>query len=159
MERINKLYVIIGLAIAYCLFFGVIANADESDEATTLSFSAPVEIPGEVLPAGTYLFKVADNGSDPNVVEIFNSEGTKLYRVVQTVPTERPKPTDDTAMTLAEQRSGKPDILLKWFYPGRVTGNEFLYSGSKAKALAQDEHYTVLAGSHPSDSAAWAGER
>ena len=34
------------------------ARADEWDKKTIVSFSAPVQIPGTVLPAGTYVFKV-----------------------------------------------------------------------------------------------------
>jgi len=36
------------------------ATADESDEKTVFTFSGPVEIPGQVLPAGTYVLKLAD---------------------------------------------------------------------------------------------------
>ena len=158
MERINKLYMIIGLVIAFGLFFEITAHADELDETTIVTFSAPVQIPGQVLPAGTYLFKLADHGSEPNIVQVFNSDGTKLYATVQTIPTLRPKATDDTAMTLAEQGSGNPDALLKWFYPGNQTGNEFLYPGHQEKQLLQDAQRTVLVGSNTANSEAQAGD-
>jgi hypothetical protein len=158
MEKINKLYVIIGLVIAFGLFFEIAAHADEFDEATTITFSAPVQIPGKVLPPGTYLFKLADTESDSNLVHIFNSDGTVLYGTVQTIPTERQQPTGDTAITLAEQGSGKPDALLKWFYPGRLTGNEFMYHGDREKELAQDVQRTILADANNSNSDAQAGD-
>ena len=47
MFGINKVYVLLGVAIAYCLFFEVIANADEVDQSTQVTFSAPVQLPGE----------------------------------------------------------------------------------------------------------------
>jgi|SRR5579884_4572603 len=152
MFGINKLYVMVGIAIAYCLFFEVIANADELDQATKVTFSAPVQVPGEVLPAGTYTFKLLDNGSEPNIVLILNSDETKLYGTFQTVSAERGTPTADTALTVAEQESGQPDALLKWFYPGRLTGNEFLYSNDEQKEIAQGMQHTILAGSRPSKS-------
>ena len=34
------------------------ANADQWDKKTTVTFNAPVEVPGKVLPAGTYVFKL-----------------------------------------------------------------------------------------------------
>ena len=37
------------------------AYADEWDQKTIFTFSAPVEIPGQVLGAGTYVFKLADS--------------------------------------------------------------------------------------------------
>ena len=143
MERINKFYIIIGLVIAFGLFFVIAANADPSDEATTFTFSAPVEIPGQVLPPGTYLFKLANNDADLNVVQIFNSDGTRLYATLQTVPTERARPTSHTVITLAEQAAA-PDALLKWFYPGRLTGNEFMYPGHEETQLAKHEQKTLV---------------
>ena len=58
--RINKFAVVIGFAIATVLFLEVAAHADEQNQFTTFTFNKPVEIPGQILPAGTYLFKLAD---------------------------------------------------------------------------------------------------
>ncbi len=143
----------VGMIIAFTLFFELAAHADESNQATTITFSQPIQIPGQILPAGTYSFKLLDSNSDPNVVQIFNSDQTHLYATLQTVATERQDPTGDTAITLAEQGGGKPDALLKWFYPGRDTGHEFVYSGQQEKQLAQDTQQTIVANQQPtSDS-------
>jgi hypothetical protein len=48
-------------------------------------------------------------------------------------------------VALAEQGAGQPDVLLKWFYPGRETGNEFLYPKQKEKELTQDKQQTIVA--------------
>jgi hypothetical protein len=157
MERINKLYMILGMVIAFGLFFGIAAYADEMDEATTITFSAPVEVPGKVLPAGSYQFKLAGAESDLNVVQIFNADGTKLYGTFETIPVERPEPAG-TAVTLAEQGSGKPDALLTWFYPGLVTGNEFVYPGRQENGLAKDLQHTVLASAKATKSEAQAAD-
>ncbi len=71
--KINKGYIAVGLIIAFALFFELGAHADESDQATTITFSQPIQIPGQVLPAGTYLFKRADGNIDQNVVQVFNA--------------------------------------------------------------------------------------
>jgi hypothetical protein len=142
--KINKRYIAVGLIIAFSLFFGLAAHADESDEATKITFSEPIQIPGQVLPAGTYLFKLA-SGDDLNVVQIFNADRTVLYATLSTIATERPEPTDHTVVALAEQGAGQPDLLVKWFYPGRETGKEFLYSKQQEKELARDKQETVMA--------------
>ena len=151
--KISKRYIAVGMIIAFTLFFELAAHAVESNQATTITFSQPIQIPGQILPAGTYSFKLLDSNSDPNVVQIFNSGQTHLYATLQTVATERQDPTGDTAITLAEQGGGKPDALLKWFYPGRDTGHEFVYSGQQEKQLAQDTQQTIVANQQPtSDS-------
>src|SRR5712672_1488332 len=148
--KINKRYIAVGLIIAFSLFLGLAAHADESDETTKITFSQPIQIPGQVLPAGTYLFKLASS-DDLNVVQIFNADRTVLYATLQTVSTDRPEPTDHTLLALAEQGAGQPDVLLKWFYPGREIGNEFLYPKQKEKELAQDRQQTIET-NHPTVS-------
>jgi hypothetical protein len=143
--KINKGYIAIGLIIAFTLFFELAAHADEDDRATTITFSQPVQIPGQVLPAGSYLFKLANTDSGLNVVQIFNADRTVLYATLQTIATERPEPANDTIVALAEQGAGQPEALLKWFYPGRETGNEFIYPKQKEKELAQDKQDTIMA--------------
>src|ERR1700722_7592704 len=143
--KINKAYIAVGLIIAFSLIFELAAHADGFDQATTMTFNQPVQIPGRMLPAGTYLFKSANRNSDLNTIQVFNADRTVLYATVQTIGTERQQVTGDTEITLAEQGSEQPDALVKWFYPGRETGHEFLYSREKEKELAQDRQETVVA--------------
>ena len=142
--KISKSYIVVGLIIAFSLFFELAAHADELDQATTITFSAPIQIPGKVLPAGSYLFKLANDDSDRNIVQIFNGDRTVLYATLQTVPALRQEPTGHTVVALAEQGVGQPDALVKWFYPGDETGHEFVYSGQKEKELAQDTQRTIV---------------
>jgi hypothetical protein len=142
--KINKIALLIAFAISSVLFMEVVAHADEADQSTKITFSQAIEIPGKILPAGTYLFKLADP-NDLNVVHIFNSEGTHLYATLQTITAERPKPTGDTVVVLAEQPEGRPETLLKWFYPGNTSGHELVYSKQEEQQLAQDRQQTVRA--------------
>jgi hypothetical protein len=143
--KIHKSYIAIGMILAFALFFELAAHADESDQATKITFSQPVQIPGKVLPAGTYLFKLVNSDSDLNIVQIFNADRTVLYATLQTIPTDRPEPAGHTVVAFAEQGTGQPDALLKWFYPGRDTGNEFVYPQHQEKELAQDKQQTIVA--------------
>jgi hypothetical protein len=145
--RMSKRNVMLGMVMAAGLFFNFAAHADEADQKTIITFSTPVQIPGEILAAGTYMFKLAENGSDQNLVQIFNAGGTKLYATLLTVPTDRQKVTGDTTVTLAEQGSGQLDALMKWYYPGEETGHQFIYPTHEEKQLAQDRMETIVA--HP----------
>jgi hypothetical protein len=142
--KTNKLYFLIGLIIASALFFEVAAHADEWDLTTKLTFSEPVQIPGQVLPAGTYLFKLANNASDRHIVQVFNSDGTALYATLMAISTQRRDPSGKSVVTFAEQGAGRPEALVKWFYPGETTGNEFVYSKQEEKQLAQDKQQTIF---------------
>jgi hypothetical protein len=140
--KIHKTYIAVGMIIAFTLMFELAAHADESDQATKITFSQPIQVPGQVLPAGTYLFKLV-NSEELNIVQIFSQDRTQLYATLQTVPTDNGQVPGDTTVILAEQGAGKPDVLLKWFYPGNETGHEFVYSHDLEKQIAQDRQQTL----------------
>ena len=143
--KINKGYIIMGLIIAFSFIFELAAHADEFNQSTTLTFSQPIQIPGQVLPAGSYLFKLVETGSDQHVVQIFSADSNVLRATLLTASAERRNATSDTVVTLAEQEGGRPDALVKWFYPGREIGNEFLYPKRIEKELSQDKQEAIVA--------------
>jgi hypothetical protein len=125
-------------------------KADEWNRKTTVTFSAPVEIPGVhlkgwgVLPAGTYVFKIMDSLSDRHIVQIFNADETTIYATILAIPNYRLKATDKTVMTFRERAAGEPEALRAWFYPGRNWGEEFVYPKEKAVTLAKVTNTPVL---------------
>jgi hypothetical protein len=124
------------------------AAADEWNNRTTVTFSAPVEVPGvgaQTLPAGTYLFKLMDSPSDRNIVQIFNEDGTHLYTTVLAIPNYRLRATDKTVITFREKAEGQPEAIRAWFYPGANWGQEFVYPKAKAIELAKITSAPVLA--------------
>ena len=142
--RFSKLSIIAGFIIAFAFIFELAAHADESNQLTKLTFSQPVQVPGQTLPAGTYEFVLADSQADRDIVRIFNADGTELFATIQTIPTERSKETDETSITLAQRKDGQPTALVNWFYPGMETGHEFLYSKQVETELAQDAKQTLV---------------
>ena len=138
------------MLITLCLIFASFvvipaARADQYDQSTELTFSQPVQIPGRVLPAGTYWFVLADNIANRNIVHIFNSDHTMLYATVQTISAERPQPTNATAISFAETQSMQLNAIVTWFYPGSTSGHEFVYPQSVEQELGQAGRHTVTA--------------
>jgi hypothetical protein len=125
-------------------------KADDWNRKTTITFSAPVEIPGVhlkgwgVLPAGTYVFKIMNSLSDRHIVQIFNADETTCYATILAIPNYRLKATDKTVMTFRERAAGEPEALRAWFYPGRNWGEEFVYPKEKAVVLAKSTKIPVL---------------
>jgi len=62
------------------------AQASQSDRLSYVTFNTPVEVPGVGLPAGTYLFRLANSGSSTRVVQVFSQDGRTLYSTFLTVP-------------------------------------------------------------------------
>jgi len=136
-----------GLALV-ALAFPPGTKADEWNKKTTMTFSAPVEIPGvgaQVLPAGTYVFKLLDSQSNRHIVQIFNERGDHVYATILAIPNYRLKSTDETVMTFRERAAGEPEALRAWFYPGNNWGQEFVYPKRRAIELARITNLPVLA--------------
>jgi hypothetical protein len=123
------------------------ASAQTWNKKTRVTFSAPVEIPGvgaQVLPAGTYVFRLLDSQSDRHVVQIFNKDESHVYATILAIPNYRLQATDKTVMTFAERATGEPQAIRAWFYPGDNSGQEFVYPKKRAVELARITNQPVL---------------
>ena len=130
-----------------CLLAAPKAKADEWNNKTVITFSGPVEVPGvgqHLLPAGTYIFKLADSNGDRHIVQIFNQDQTQVLTTILSISNYRLTPTDKTVMTFRERPAGEPEALKAWFYPGHNTGEEFVYERSRAIQLAKETNEVVL---------------
>ena len=111
-------------------------RGDDRDKKTVITFSQPVEIPGSVLPAGTYTFMLADAMSDRHIVQVFNADGSKLLATFMTIADYRLTATDQTVIKFREVPAGAPEAIRAWFYPGNTIGEEFVYPKPRAVQLA-----------------------
>jgi len=102
------------------------AAADEWNKETVLTFSQDVELPGKFLPAGKYLFKLVDSPTTRHVLQVFDQDG-RILASIMTIPADRLTAADDTRITFDEKPAGAPFPIGKWFYPGDLSGEEFIY--------------------------------
>jgi hypothetical protein len=141
----NRMKTRVMLFVGLGLLGGMVqrAAADDFDQKTVFTFSGPVEIPGQVLSAGTYVFKLADSSSDRNIVQVFNRDETHLYGTFLAIPDYRIKPAGKTIITFEERPAGSPEAVKAWFYPGENYGRDFVYPKPKATALAKANNTPV----------------
>lgn len=134
------------LAMAGLLCFALAPTLSAAvwNQKTKVTFNEPVEVPGAVLPAGTYTFSLLGSKSNRNIVRISNADGTKVDATVLAIADKRLKPTGDTVIKFAERPSGSPVALRAWFYPGDVYGHEFVYPYDEAAKLAKANNQPVL---------------
>jgi len=130
------------------LAFSAGAKADEWNKASVVTFSEPVEIPGvgaQVLPAGTYVFKLLGAYSDRIIVQILNERQDKVFSTILAVPNFRFQETTKTVVTYKDRAAGQPHAIRAWFYPGDRWGQEFVYPKARAIELAKLTNEPVLA--------------
>lgn len=142
---------VVAVSLALCLLVvgaSTVAKADEWNKQTTVTFTQPVEVPGagaQVLPPGTYVFKLVESMTNRNIVRILNADQTHVFTTILAIPNSRLHPTDNTVMTFRERAAGQPEAIRAWFYPGDTLGQEFVYPKSRALALAKVTGEPVLA--------------
>ncbi len=145
---VNTSYKWLALTFCLALFFTLAlpgaVMADESDKATKLTFSEPVEVPGMVLVAGTYWFTIADSDAERNIVQIWNADRTHLMTTVLAISDYRLQPRGRTVVHFEETPSGSPEAIHSWFYPGDNFGEEFVYPKARATQLAMQTSRPVL---------------
>ncbi len=78
----------LGVALGIVLVSSVGA-ASEDKRTTYLTFSQPVGLPGVTLPAGTYLFEVADPLVSADIIRVSNRKRTMVYFTAWTDRVER----------------------------------------------------------------------
>jgi hypothetical protein len=134
--------------LAVTLFAAILlpsARADQWNKKTIVTFSQAVEVPGKILPAGTYTFKLLDSPADRHIVEIFNADGSQIIVTTLAINDYRLRPTGKTVMTFNETPGDAPEALRAWFYPGDNFGQEFVYPRARAIQLAQTMNVIVPA--------------
>lgn len=119
------------------------AKADEWNQKVIFTFGGPVEIPGQVLRPGTYVFKLADSASDRNIVEVFNKDENHLYGIFLAIPDYRLRPASKPLISFRERAAGSPEAIRGWVYPGENYGHDFVYPKTKALALAKANNQPV----------------
>ena len=139
---------VLRLTCATALLAGLIAAPAAAqtpvDRRTIFTFSGPVTMPGVTLPAGEYVFRLANPNSSADVVQVLSSDGTKPYGLFFSRPVDRLEPPADPEVRFMETAAGMPAAIRSWWYPGQSKGYEFVYPKEQARRLAQAASQPVL---------------
>ncbi|HEX5109220.1 MAG TPA: LPXTG cell wall anchor domain-containing protein [Vicinamibacterales bacterium] len=103
------------------------ANGVTYDKLAYLTFSAPVQVPGATLGAGTYRFRLANPGDSRNVLQVLSRNGSTVYANFHTIPDSRTALTNEPVVTFRETPAGVPPAIRSLFYGGELSGYEFIY--------------------------------
>jgi len=115
------------------------SQASDWDKKTIMTFSAPVEVPGAVLTPGKYVIQRTDPGGNPDIVTFKSADERHVYATVVAIPTVSTIVPEKPTITFAETRTGAPDAIKRWYYPGEQTGEEFVYSKNSDVLMASNQ--------------------
>lgn len=114
------------------------AKADELNRETRLTFDQPVEVPGHVLPAGSYVFRLLDADHNSNIVEIREAGSFRLVTTVATVEDELSNPAKaHQYVSFVKTGNNSPQAIAEWYYPGSSVGLQFMYPKQERASFAK----------------------
>jgi len=127
----RKHFVLLTIALLLSLSLGTRAKADDWDKKTIVTFEQDVEIPGQVLPAGTYVFKLFRSSSDRFTVQVWDGSEFQLLATLITIGDSYPNPSGKAYFVLDTSGTdeGNPPAVVSWFFAGSDEGRDFIYSG------------------------------
>ena len=141
----KSLLVVCAVAFLSALVPGTATAQDNNwNQRTYFTFSAPVELPGKTLPAGTYLFKLVDSPSNRHVVQVFDRDEKTIHATILAIPAQRMEPSDEPEVRFMEVAANQPAAIRTWWFPGRTIGHEFIYPKEQALRLARGASAAVL---------------
>ena len=120
------------------------------NQDTFFTFSQEVELPNKTLPAGKYLFQLADSPSNRHIVKVMSADRKEIHATLLAIPyysTDRPsdEPQVRFMETPAQAANGSGTNAIKiWFYPGTSVGHEFIYPRAQAMRIAARTSQPVL---------------
>ncbi len=128
---------IVAAASALALFvLAASASANVWNKKTVVTLGESIEIPGAVLPPGTYVMKLSDSRSNRHVVEFWNEDEDELIATTHAIPNRRLQVEGDTVLKFYDTPADQPEALRAWFYPGDNYGQEFVYPDDRAAEIA-----------------------
>jgi hypothetical protein len=140
--NLRKTLSILGLMLTFTIMLPV-AHADDWNQTTRFTFNQPVQVPGHVLPAGTYFFQLV--GDNHHLVQIFSEDRTTVA-ILYSVPRVRYGRRAEVAITLANRGATQPQAIVAWFFVGETEGHEFLYPKQEEQELAHATQKTFVSG-------------
>jgi LPXTG-motif cell wall-anchored protein len=144
VEMLRKL---LGSVCAMAMVAGLApaqASAQTSDKRTIFTFSGPVDMPGVALPAGRYVFRLANPDTSRNVIQVASADGKRVFGMFHSYPAERNTVANDAEVRFLEASAGTPPAIKTYWYPGERTGYEFIYPKQQARRIADRTRQPVL---------------
>ena len=115
------------VSIALCVVSLLLAAGPAAAQSTTtdVTFSAPVQLPGVVLPAGSYHFALARDARSV----VVTAADHKIVTTVAVIRTMRAQA--GSRVTMRPSTDGTPDQVSALYSGGGTSGVEFVYGNTK----------------------------
>ena len=104
------------------------SHANDWNRETATTFNEPVRIPSQVLPAGTYIFRLLDDDWNHHIVQVWNAGKTQVVATALAFAEYRDHASPENFIAYYPTESSAPKAIKLWFAPNSLIGEQFIYT-------------------------------
>lgn len=111
------------------------------------TFSQAVSLPNTTLQPGKYLFKMLESNAQRTIIQVYTGDRAKLVGTYMTIEARRTSLPENAELSFLETKGANvsaPAIGTYW-YPGDVSGWEFVYPHQQAVKIAKESNHAIAA--------------
>jgi hypothetical protein len=140
MAKSGWLLGIIGLAASLA---APAMRADDSVRQATVTIQSPEQVPGSVLPAGTYVFKQTGMQSGWAIVQIYSKDGSALVTTILAYPNAQVASDGQNCVVYPAIASGSVRAVEGIVFAGDSTVEQFAYPRATADQIGAANHIRI----------------
>lgn len=119
------------------------AQADTNGKKITLEFKSATQIPGQVLPPGSYVFEAAGTQAGWNVVKIYNQDGSSQITTLLAYQNPQLKNTGEPILFYSRHAGIPYPVMEGWFFEGDSAAQQWAYSDKMALKIGEANHTRI----------------
>src|SRR5271155_1219035 len=116
---------------------------DNSVKQATVTIQTPEQVPGSVLPAGTYVFKQSGSQSGWTIVQIYTNDDTAIVTTVLAYPNPKVASNGQNLVTYPANGSGSIPAIEGFVFTGDSTVEQFAYPQAVADQIGGANHTRI----------------
>jgi hypothetical protein len=133
---------IVCLAVASVVAASV-TRADDSAKQATVTLQSPEQVPGSVLPAGTYMFRQTGMRSGWAIIQIYNRDGSALVTTILAYPNPKVASNGQNVIVYPANGSSSIPAIEGVVFSGDSTVEQLAYPKSVADQIGVANHIRI----------------
>jgi hypothetical protein len=116
---------------------------NNSVKQATVTIQSPEQVPGSVLPAGTYVFKQSGSQSGWAIVQIYNNDDTAIVTTVLAYPNPKVASNGQNVLTYPANGAGSIPAIEGFVFTGDSTVEQLAYPKTAADQIGSANHTRI----------------
>ena len=143
MKMTKSVWLLAIVCLVMASIAGPAVRADDPAQQATVTIQSPEQVPGSVLPAGTYMFKKTGAQSGWVIVQIYSRDGSALVTTILAYPNAKVASNGQNFVVYPANGSGSIPAMEGIVFTGDSTVQQFAYPKSAADQIGAANHIRI----------------